>query len=99
MEEARSLAEIPFVDSPEIAALVARCVMEEARSLAEIPFVDSPEIAAPAADGGRVTDCVCMEGFRYVARRGDGGEWEPTLPEGMRELLARDADKDILGSL
>jgi len=83
----------------DTAVLVTRCVMEEARSLAEIPFMDSPEIEAPSTGERGVADSVCMEGFRYVARRGGGGEWEPTLPEGMRELLTRDADKDILGSL
>eukprot|EP00928_Gymnodinium_smaydae_P087031 TRINITY_DN71390_c0_g1_i1.p1 TRINITY_DN71390_c0_g1~~TRINITY_DN71390_c0_g1_i1.p1 ORF type:complete len:264 (-),score=77.64 TRINITY_DN71390_c0_g1_i1:68-859(-) len=94
----------PMQMTTDTAVLVTRLVLEEARPLAELPFLDSPEIPGETSDeslkpseGGK--DCVCMEGFRYVGRRAADGDWEPTLPEGMRELLARDADNDILGSM
>jgi len=93
----------PMQMTTDTAVLVCRMVLEEGRSLAEIPFVDSPEIACGDGarnGGGGPSDCVCMEGFRYVARRGvPEGDWEPTLPEGMRELLMQSADSDILDSL
>lgn len=104
----------PMQMTTDTAVLVSHMVLEEARPLAEIPFLDSPEMGgssssdAAAEDssktGGKTCieeaeDCVCMEGFRYVARRGADGDWEPTLPEGMKELLMRSADDDILGSL
>ncbi len=39
------------------------------------------------------------DGFRYVAARGPDGAWEPVLPAGMRELMAKSAGEDILASL
>jgi len=94
----------PMQMTTDTALLVCSMVMEEAKQLAEIPWIDSPEIADAAAAGaengtGEPSDCVCMEGFRYVARRGHGGEWEPALPRGMKELLIRDANNDILDQL
>mmetsp|Transcript_20796 Transcript_20796/g.55101 ORF Transcript_20796/g.55101 Transcript_20796/m.55101 type:complete len:258 (-) Transcript_20796:76-849(-) len=93
----------PMQMTTDTAIVVSRMVLEEARSLSEIPWLDSPEIGGgPAADGegeegGGASDCVCMEGFRYVATRGaGGGDWEPLLPEGMKELLMSDADKNLL---
>jgi len=100
----------PMQMTTDTAVLVCHMVLEEARPLAEIPWLDSPEIGEGAqgdaegdqarAGGGEATDCVCMEGFRYVARRTpDGADWEPTLPKGMRDLLINSADDDILGEL
>lgn len=96
----------PMQMTTDTAVLVCNMVLEEARTLAEIAWLDSPEIGDDAAQGGeagegeKATDCVCMEGFRYVARRtADGTDWEPTLPKGMRELLITSADDDILGEL
>jgi len=92
----------PMQMTTDTAVLVCNLVLEEARPLAEIPFLDSPEIGGSGddgAEGGGASDCICMEGFRYVARRGADGDWEPTLPEGMAELLAKSADGDILDSL
>jgi len=93
----------PMQMTTDTAVLVTQLVLEEGRPLPDIPFLDSPEIGADAAeDGGQgasAEDCVCMEGFRYVGKRGPTGEWEPILPKGMRELLQRSADDDILGSL
>jgi len=89
----------PMQMTTDTAVLVTHMVLEEARPLAEIPFLDSPEIANEARDNTTAEDCVCMEGFRYVGRRAADGDWEPTLPDGMKELLARDADNDILGEL
>lgn len=95
----------PMQMTTDTALLVSKMVLEEARALAEIPFVDSPEIVpidrlgeGGSADAG-ASDSVVMEGFRYVARRSTSGDWEPVLPEGMRELLLKSADDDILGSL
>jgi len=90
----------PMQMTTDTAVLTTKMILEEARPLAEIPFVDCPEIANPDAAAEGMEDTVCMEGFRYVARRSiDSGDWEPILPEGMRELLLRDADNDILDSL
>ncbi|CAE7204667.1 SFM1 [Symbiodinium natans] len=92
----------PMQMTTDTAVLVAQKVLERACPLAEIPFLDSPEFERPGDGkdaGAAASDSVCMEGFRYVARRGDTGDWEPTLPEGMKELLLTDADNDILSSL
>mmetsp|Transcript_80431 Transcript_80431/g.239637 ORF Transcript_80431/g.239637 Transcript_80431/m.239637 type:complete len:263 (+) Transcript_80431:56-844(+) len=92
----------PMQMTTDTAVLVCNMVLEEARPLAEIPFLDSPEIGGSSAGeggGGGASDCICMEGFRYVGRRAADGDWEPTLPEGMAELLANSADGDILDSL
>lgn len=90
----------PMQMTTDTAVLVTRLVLEERRTLADIPFIDSPDISETQPDEAMGTsDCVTMEGFRYVAKRGSSGEWEPTLPEGMRELLLRSADDDILGSM
>eukprot|EP00929_Paragymnodinium_shiwhaense_P014280 TRINITY_DN12217_c0_g1_i1.p1 TRINITY_DN12217_c0_g1~~TRINITY_DN12217_c0_g1_i1.p1 ORF type:complete len:273 (+),score=74.93 TRINITY_DN12217_c0_g1_i1:138-956(+) len=90
----------PMQMTTDTAMLVSKMVLEEARFLSDIPFLDSPEITGGATEGGEIaSDCVCMEGFRYVGRRGADGDWEPTLPEGMKELLIADADKDILDEL
>merc|ERR1712226_906731 len=74
----------PMQMTTDTAVLVSHMVLEEARPLAEIPFIDSPEIegdAAAAGDApvGSASDSVSMDGFRYVARRGANGEWEPTM--------------------
>lgn len=87
----------PLQMTTDTAVLVCQRVIEQACPLAEIPFLDSPEIGETKEGDGE--DCVCMEGFRYVARRGADGDWEPTLPEGMKELLTQSADHDILDSL
>lgn len=92
----------PLQMTTDTAVLVSHLVLEEARPLAEIPFIDSPEIGGGNVGGAKEaepSDCVCMEGFRYVARRSADGDWEPALPKGMPELLVRSADNDILGSL
>jgi len=85
----------------DTAILVSHMVLEEARPLAEIPFLDSPEIEADGVKSGGPgpSDCVEMEGFRYVGRRGADGDWHPVMPEGMRELLIASGDNDILDSL
>merc|ERR1712060_118618 len=95
----------PLQMTTDTAILTCHLVLDEKQSLAEIPFIDSPDIGGSASDGGTgsgegiASDCVCMEGFRYVAQRGAGGEWEPRLPQGMREFLMKDADNNILDSL
>ncbi|CAE7733359.1 SFM1 [Symbiodinium sp. KB8] len=90
----------PMQMTTDTAVLVSQKVLERACPLAEIPFLDSPEFQRAAeGEGPAASDSVCMEGFRYMARRDATGEWEPTLPEGMKELLLADADNDILSSL
>ncbi|CAJ1364931.1 unnamed protein product [Effrenium voratum] len=93
----------PWQMTTDTAVLYTQKVLEHACPLAEIPGIESPEFERPKEKDGRrgddACDSVCMEGFRYMARRGAGGEWEPTLPEGMKELLLADADNDILSSL
>eukprot|EP00930_Biecheleria_cincta_P049860 TRINITY_DN35061_c0_g1_i1.p1 TRINITY_DN35061_c0_g1~~TRINITY_DN35061_c0_g1_i1.p1 ORF type:complete len:276 (+),score=52.01 TRINITY_DN35061_c0_g1_i1:47-829(+) len=89
----------PMQMTTDTAVLVSHRVLEAACPLAEIPFLDSPEFEQTGQDGQGTKDSVCMEGFRYVARRGADGDWEPTLPEGMKELLLADADNNILDSL
>jgi len=92
----------PWQMTTDSAMLYTQKVLEHACPLAEIPGIESPEFERPreAKRGPQdASDSVCMEGFRYMARRGPQGEWEPILPEGMKELLLADADNDILNSL
>uniref|UniRef100_A0A7S1W6C0 Uncharacterized protein n=1 Tax=Alexandrium catenella TaxID=2925 RepID=A0A7S1W6C0_ALECA len=89
----------PMQMTTDTAVLVCNLVLEDARPLAEIPFLDSPEIGASGDTKAGASECTCMEGFRYVARRAADGDWEPTLPDGMAELLAKSAGDDILDSL
>jgi ribosome biogenesis SPOUT family RNA methylase Rps3 len=59
-------------------------VLEDGRSLGEIPYVEQPTI--------RFNDTESVEmPFRYV--KDEHGE--PTLPEGMRQLLYDDLDKSF----
>jgi len=95
----------PMQMTTDTAVLVSSLVLEDARPLVEIPFVDSPEISggdggdeAKASNSG-LSDCVCMEGFRYVAQRRADGEWGPILPDGMADHLVSTADGGILDSL
>mmetsp|Transcript_3520 Transcript_3520/g.8766 ORF Transcript_3520/g.8766 Transcript_3520/m.8766 type:complete len:265 (+) Transcript_3520:49-843(+) len=90
----------PMQMTTDTAVLVSHMVLEEGKFLCDIPTVDSPEIGADEQtmqDGPQ--DTICMEGFRYVVRRGSAGEWEPVLPPGMKELLLRSADDNILDSM
>lgn len=94
----------PMQMSTDTAVIVSHMVLEQALALSEIPWLDSPDIGGEGAEGEAggqgASDCVCMEGFRYVATRGaGGGNWEPLLPEGMKELLMSSADGDILDQL
>merc|ERR1712226_721320 len=62
----------PMQMTTDTAVLVSKMVLEEARPLAEIPYLDSPEIQEAEEGGtakGGCSESVCMEGFRYVARR------------------------------
>jgi ribosome biogenesis SPOUT family RNA methylase Rps3 len=70
-----------------------------AETLDEIEYVDRPEIAVPSeADKGngkgKATETIEMP-FKYVK----GADGKPVMPSGMLELLAKDAEKDILDLL
>eukprot|EP00451_Oxyrrhis_marina_P013478 CAMPEP_0204328166 /NCGR_PEP_ID=MMETSP0469-20131031/13167_1 /ASSEMBLY_ACC=CAM_ASM_000384 /TAXON_ID=2969 /ORGANISM="Oxyrrhis marina" /LENGTH=193 /DNA_ID=CAMNT_0051310519 /DNA_START=1 /DNA_END=582 /DNA_ORIENTATION=- len=83
----------PLQMTTDTALLTSFRVLDQGLTLQEIPFVDEPEI--DCGEGA----CTEMKGFRYVGRRGADGEWEPVLPEGMRELMAKSMDDDILDNL
>ncbi|CAK9106918.1 unnamed protein product [Durusdinium trenchii] len=90
----------PWQMTTDSAMLYTQKVLESACPLAEIPGIESPEFERSRRRGPEeASDSVCMEGFRYMARRGPSGKWEPILPDGMKELLLADADNDILSSL
>ena len=81
----------------DTAARVTRIVVQEKKRLDEIPFIDRPDIIIPSTSGGgnvAPAESVSMP-FKYV--RGEDGK--PVMPKGMLELLASDADKDILDLL
>ncbi|MBE7159098.1 MAG: hypothetical protein INR62_11825 [Rhodospirillales bacterium] len=79
----------------DTAARVTRIVVQDGKRLDEIPFVDRPDIViGDDDDGGGGSESVSMP-FKYV--RGEDGK--PIMPEGMLELLGKDADKGILDLL
>lgn len=80
----------------DTAARVTRLVVQGKKRLDEIPYVDRPDIVIGSpSDGSAPNETVSMP-FKYV-RGADGVT--PVMPEGMRELLASDADKGILDLL
>eukprot|EP00913_Durusdinium_trenchii_P032927 g30824.t1 len=92
LESACPLAEIPGIESPEFE--------RSRRRGGERMWRDEGEMGGWGVECRcEASDSVCMEGFRYMARRGPSGKWEPILPDGMKELLLADADNDILSSL
>lgn len=64
--------------------------------LSEIQYVDRPEIAVSSDANGssKTTETIEMP-FKYVK----GSDGQPIMPKGMHELLASDADKDIMDLL
>lgn len=64
--------------------------------LAEIPYVDRPDIAIPSKGKSKGPAESVSLPFKYVRNVADG---TPIMPPGMLELLARDADKDIMDLL
>lgn len=85
----------------DTAARVTRIVVQERKGLEDIAFVDRPDIIIPSTtnssngkDDAAPAESVSMP-FKYV--KGEDGK--PVMPEGMLELLASDADKDIMDLL
>lgn len=81
----------------DTAARVTMMVVQGKQRLDEIPYVDRPDIELPSKelDGdGHASESVSMP-FRYVKRKNG----TPIMPSGMLELLAKDAEKDIMDLL
>ena len=79
----------------DTAVRVTRMVVQDGYELDKIPYIDRPDIAIPSnSENGNANESVSMP-FKYVKDK-DG---KPTMPPGMLELLASDADKDILDLL
>ncbi|CAZ79330.1 unnamed protein product [Tuber melanosporum] len=66
----------------DTAVRVTRMVIEEQRPLVSIPYMDYPELKLNKHESTQMP-------FRYV--KGEDGE--PYMPEGMLELIKKDADK------
>ncbi|CAK4027546.1 arginine N-methyltransferase SFM1 [Lecanosticta acicola] len=83
----------------DTAVRVTRMVVQNGMTLAEIPFIDRPEFHIPSAPGpdGKAGPVETIDmPFKYVRDTATG---QPILPDGMLDLLAKDADKDILDLL
>ncbi|EME84789.1 uncharacterized protein MYCFIDRAFT_112257, partial [Pseudocercospora fijiensis CIRAD86] len=81
----------------DTAVRTTRIVVQEGKKLDEIDYVDRPEIHVPSQpnrDGKGPTESISMP-FKYVK----GPDGKPIMPTGMHELLASDADKDIMDLL
>lgn len=82
----------------DTAVRTTRIVVQEGRKLDEIEYVDRPDFDVPSQANGNSkagpTETVSMP-FKYVK----GADGKPILPKGMLELLASDADKDIMDLL
>ncbi|KAK4496243.1 hypothetical protein PRZ48_012223 [Zasmidium cellare] len=82
----------------DTAVRTTRIVVQEGRELDEIEYVDRPDFDVPSQPNGDgkagPAETVSMP-FKYVK----GTDGKPILPKGMLELLASDADKDIMDLL
>ncbi|KAK3055217.1 hypothetical protein LTR09_003770 [Extremus antarcticus] len=82
----------------DTAARVTRIVVADRQPLGNIPYVDRPDIKLPAStsghEGAQSGESVSMP-FRYVK----GKDGKGVMPKGMLDLLASDADKDIMDLL
>jgi len=82
----------------DTAVRVTRMVIQDGYKLDEIPYVDRPDFEIPSQKGGDgksgPSETVSMP-FKYVK----GQDGKPILPDGMLDLLASDADKDIMDLL
>ncbi|GAA5888209.1 hypothetical protein JCM5296_000230 [Sporobolomyces johnsonii] len=77
----------PVQMTTDTALGVTKLCVQDGRKLSEIPFVDHPTITFP----GIANESVEMP-FRYVV---DDKTGEPILPEGMREHLRDDMDREL----
>ncbi|KAI5867116.1 DUF431-domain-containing protein [Durotheca rogersii] len=74
----------PVQMTTDTAVRVTRMVIEEQFTLNKIPYIDFPELRFNEHESTEMP-------FRYVC--GDDGR--PVMPEGMLDLIRRDADKGI----
>ncbi|KAK5171219.1 uncharacterized protein LTR77_004363 [Saxophila tyrrhenica] len=80
----------------DTAARVTRIVVADRQHLNDISYVDRPDIALPASSGeGEASSESVSMPFRYVK----GKDGKAVMPKGMLDLLASDADKDIMDLL
>ncbi|KAM3420483.1 hypothetical protein BST61_g3752 [Cercospora zeina] len=79
----------------DTAVRTTRIVVQEGKKLSAIEYIDRPEI--PIADeNGKIKANETIEmPFKYVK----GIDGKPIIPKGMLQLLAKDAEKDILDLL
>ncbi|KAI1501470.1 SAM-dependent RNA methyltransferase [Biscogniauxia marginata] len=74
----------PVQMTTDTAVRVTRMVIEEQFTLNKIPYLDFPELRFNEHESTQMP-------FRYVA----GPDGKPVMPEGMLELIKKDADKSI----
>ncbi|KAI1826095.1 DUF431-domain-containing protein [Xylaria intraflava] len=74
----------PVQMTTDTAVRVTRMVIEEQFTLDKIPYLDHPDLKINEHESTEMP-------FRYV--KGDDGK--PVMPEGMMELIKKDADKSI----
>ncbi|KAI0387121.1 DUF431-domain-containing protein [Hypomontagnella monticulosa] len=74
----------PVQMTTDTAVRVTRMVVEEQFTLSKIPYTDFPELKFNEHESTEMP-------FRYV--KGDDGK--PVMPEGMVDLIKKDADKSI----
>ncbi|GIZ44412.1 hypothetical protein CKM354_000761000 [Cercospora kikuchii] len=79
----------------DTAVRTTRIVVQEGKKLSEIEYIDRPEIPITDENGKIKANETIEMPFKYV-KSGDG---KPIIPKGMLELLANDAEKDILDLL
>ncbi|KAI1841170.1 hypothetical protein JX265_000509 [Neoarthrinium moseri] len=74
----------PVQMTTDTAVRVTRMVIEEQYTLSKVPFVDHPDLKFSEHESTQMP-------FRYVTDK-DG---KPIMPEGMVDLIKKDADKSI----
>ncbi|KAI5360042.1 putative RNA methyltransferase TK0422/Sfm1 [Septoria linicola] len=79
----------------DTAVRTTRIVVQEGKKLDEIEYVDRPEIPITDEHGNVKPNETIEMPFKYVK----GTDGKPIIPKGMLELLANDAEKDILDLL
>ncbi|KAF2210479.1 hypothetical protein CERZMDRAFT_45532 [Cercospora zeae-maydis SCOH1-5] len=79
----------------DTAVRTTRIVVQERKKLSEIEYIDRPEIPITDEHGKVKANETIEMPFKYVK----GTDGKPIIPKGMLELLANDAEKDILDLL
>ncbi|PUU84448.1 SAM-dependent RNA methyltransferase [Tuber borchii] len=80
--QSRQLGKLQMTTDTAVRA--TRMVIEEQQPLAKIPYVDYPELKLNKNESTQMP-------FRYVK----GKDGEPYMPQGMLELIKKDADKSF----